>query len=34
MFLYYSTGYDENKNFDFLNSNREMYSIPGFIEEN
>ncbi len=32
--MYYCTGYDDNDNFDFLSCNREMYSIPNFIENN
>ena len=32
--MYYCTGYDDNDNFEFLSCNREMYSIPNFVENN
>ena len=32
--MYYCTGYDDNDNFEFLCCNREMYSIPNFVENN
>jgi hypothetical protein len=34
MFMYYSTGYDDDNNLDFLSCNREMYSVPSFFENN
>lgn len=32
--MYYSTGYDDDNNLDFLSCNREMYSVPSFFENN
>ena len=32
--MYYSTGYDDDNNLDFLSCYREMYSVPSFFENN